>query len=257
MALNQPITDWNGQVVWLVGASSGIGRATASLLHARGAKVVISARSAEAVALFETEHSDSVGIALDVQDRAALHAAAMVIEARFGRIDLAFFCAGTYDAMRATAFDLDIATRHIQVNYLGALNVIDAVLPLFLKQGHGHLSFVSSVAGYRGLPNSLAYGPSKAALNNLAEVLYLDLKERGIAVSLICPGFVETKLTSVNDFKMPGLIKPDEAARQILKGWARGSFEIDFPKRFTWAMKFVSHLGPSLYFRVVRRITGL
>ncbi len=257
MSLNTPITDWHGQVVWLVGASSGIGRATASLLHARGAKVVISARSDDAVAAFEAEHAGSLGIALDVQDRDKLKAATMLIEARFGRIDLVFFCAGTYDAMRATELDLDVAVRHVQVNYVGALNVVDAVLALLLKQRHGHLAFVSSVAGYRGLPNALAYGPSKAALSNLAEVLYLDLHDSGIAVSLICPGFVETKLTSVNDFKMPALITPDEAAREILQGWSRGSFEIHFPKRFTRVMKLVALLGPWLYFKVVRRITGL
>ena len=116
---------------------------------------------------------------------------------------------------------------------------------------------MSSVAGFRGLPHSLAYGPTKAALINLAETLYLDLQPLGVGVSLINPGFVETPLTAQNQFKMPALITPDEAAQEILRGWQRGSFEIHFPKRFTRWMKALRHLGYGLYFPAVRRSTGL
>jgi NAD(P)-dependent dehydrogenase (short-subunit alcohol dehydrogenase family) len=129
-----------------------------------------------------------------------------------GRIDLAVYCAGTYSAMRATEFDLDVALRHQEVNYVGALYLLDAVLPQLLRQAAAgepaHLSLVSSVAGYRGLPKSLAYGPTKAALINLAETLYLDLQPKGLGVSVVNPGFVETPLTAQNDFRMPALISP-------------------------------------------------
>lgn len=257
MSLNPRITDWTGRSVWLVGASSGIGRATAELLHARGAKVVVSARNAASIEAFENSHPGSLAIPLDATDREAMSRAAKHIVSRFGRIDLAVYCAGYYKAMRATAFDLDEALQHDRVNYVGALHMLDAVLPTLLKQQAGHISVISSVAGYRGLPNSLAYGPTKAALINLAQTLYLDLESQGIGVSVINPGFVETPLTSTNEFSMPALITPEEAAREILNGWAAGSFEIHFPKRFTLWLKALRHLGDGLYFKAIHRATGL
>lgn len=256
MALNSRIRDWSGQVVWLVGASSGIGRATAALLHARGAKVVVSARSGDAIEAFARQHAGSVAVEVDVTDAGSVrHAAGRVVET-CGRIDLVVYCAGHYKPMRATDFDLADALRHQQVNYVGALHLLDAVLPLLLAQRRGHLSLISSVAGYRGLPNSLAYGPTKAALINLAQTLYLDLQPHGIGVSVVNPGFVDTTLTAQNRFSMPALISPDEAARHMVAGWEAGRFEIHFPKRFTLLMKTLSHLGDGLYFRAVRRVTG-
>ena len=257
MPLNPRIQRWPDQVVWLVGASTGIGRASAELLHARGAKVVVSARSAPAIEAFAQQHPGSLALPLDVTDRAALHAAAQRIVERFGRIDLVVYCAGYYKAMRATQFDLDEMLRHQQVNYVGALHTLDAVLPVLLKQKSGHLSLVASVAGYRGLPNSLAYGPTKAALINLAQTLYLDLQPQGLGVSVVNPGFVETPLTSQNEFTMPALITPAEAAQEIVAGWEAGRFEIHFPKRFTLWLKALSHVGDALYFKAIRRATGL
>mgnify|MGYP001805988664 CR=1 FL=1 len=257
MALNPRITDWTGQVVWLVGASTGIGRATAELLHARGAKVVVSARSVPALQAFEAAQPGSLGLPLDATDRAAVQAAADQVVQHFGRIDLVLYCAGYYRAMRATAFDLDEALKHQQINYVGALHTLGAVLPILLRQKAGHLSVVSSVAGYRGLPNSLAYGPTKAALINLAQTLYMDLKPSGIGVSVINPGFVDTPATAVNEFTMPALITPAQAAEEMLKGWQAGAFEIHFPKRFTLWLKMLSHVGDAFYFRAIRRVTGL
>jgi NAD(P)-dependent dehydrogenase (short-subunit alcohol dehydrogenase family) len=147
--------------------------------------------------------------------------------------------------------------QHMAVNYHGALYVLDAVLPALLAQGHGHLSLVSSVAGYRGLPQSLAYGPSKAALTHLGEALYLDLQDSGIGVSVINPGFVETPLTAQNTFTMPALITPTQAAQHILQGWRDGLFEIHFPKRFTLWLQLLRVLPYRWYFSLVRRATGL
>ncbi len=257
MSLNPRITEWKDRTVWLVGASSGIGRATAEALHARGANVVVSARNADAMVAFERQCAGSLGIALDATDRDAMRNAAQRIETRFGRIDLAVYCAGHYKALRATQFDLDEMLKHQQVNYVGALHMIDAVMAMLLKQKAGHLSLISSVAGYRGLPQSLGYGPTKAALINLAQTLYLDLEPLGIGCSVINPGFVETPLTAQNKFAMPALITPAQAATEILKGWAAGDFEIDFPKRFTLMMRAMSHLPDGLYFKLIRRATGL
>jgi len=257
MALNPRITDWTGQCVWLVGASTGIGRATAERLHALGARVVVSARKADVLDAFVADHPGSLAIALDATDRDAMRSAAARIVAEHGRIDLALYCAGYYSPMRATAFDLDEALRHEQVNYVGALHLLDAVLPTLLRQRSGHISLVSSVSGWRGLPKALAYAPTKAALISLAQSLWFDLADHGIGVSVVCPGYVETPLTEQNDYRMPALISAAEAALQMIKGWGAGTFEIHFPKRFTLWVKLFSHLADGLYFRAVRRVTGL
>ena len=255
--LNPPITDWRDRVVWLVGASSGIGRACAAKLHALGATVVVSARSADALQAFVAQHPGALALPFDVSEAGAAAVAAERIVQAHGRIDLVCYCAGTYDAMRATDFKLDIALQHQRVNVEGALRLIDAVLQQLLQQGGGHLSLVASVAGYRGLPQALAYGPTKAALINLAEILYLDLQPQGIGVSLVCPGFVETPLTAQNAFKMPALITPEQAAQAMQAGWARGDFDIHFPKRFTRWMKLLQLLPARAHFAAMRRFTGL
>ena len=270
MAFNLKVRDWHGKAVWVVGASTGIGRATASALHERGARVFVSARQTDALDEFVSQHPGSVALPLDTTDRGAVAAAAQRIFER-GALDHVMYCAGHYRELRATEFDLDEMLRHEQVNYSGALVVLAAVLPHFLERARarngtprneetvaaGHISLISSVAGFRGLPKSLAYGPTKAALINLAETLYLDLQPMGIGVSLINPGFVQTPLTANNQFKMPGLISPEQAAVEIIRGWERGEFEIHFPKRFTRWMKLLRLLPYRLYFPVVRRLTGL
>jgi NAD(P)-dependent dehydrogenase (short-subunit alcohol dehydrogenase family) len=260
MALNPRMADWGDRTVWLVGASTGIGRATASALHARGAKVVVSARSADALHTFVDAHPGALALPLDVTDPVAVQAAAQTLLAQ-GPLDCVVYCAGHYHAMDATRMDMPDLLRHNAVNYLGALYLLDAVVPRLLAQPlnqragqRGHVSLMGSVAGYRGLPNSLAYGPTKAALINLAETLYLDLHARGVSVSLINPGFVDTPLTRQNQFKMPALITPEQAAQHILKGWARGDFEIHFPKRFTRWMKALQILPYPAFFAATRRL---
>jgi NAD(P)-dependent dehydrogenase (short-subunit alcohol dehydrogenase family) len=256
MPYNPPLRDWHGKTVWLVGASSGIGQATAHALHEAGAKVVVSARNGAALQAFVAAHPGAQALMLDASDAAAVKAAAQSLLAQ-GPLDLMMYCAGYYREQRATGFDLADMLRHQQVNYVGALYVLDAVLPAMLQRGRGHLSLVGSVAGYRGLPQSLAYGPTKAALINLAETLYLDLQASGVGVSLVNPGFVETPLTAGNQFSMPALISPAQAAAAILAGWARGEFEIHFPKRFTLWMKTLRVLPYALYFPAIRKFTGL
>jgi NAD(P)-dependent dehydrogenase (short-subunit alcohol dehydrogenase family) len=261
MPLNPRVTSWSGRTVWLVGASTGIGRATAEKLHGLGARVVVSARNRASLEQFTAAHPGSLGLPLDATDRDALHAAAQHIVASHGSLDLVGYFAGTYTPMRADNFNLEVALQHVQVNQVGALYLMDAVLPTLLAQGRAgqmaHLSLVSSVAGYRGLPKSLAYGPTKAALINLAETLYQDLHPHGVGVSLICPGFVETPLTAQNDFKMPALLTPAQAADAVVQGWEHGDFEIHFPKRFTRWLKGLQLLPYGPYFAAVHRSTGL
>ncbi|QKO20959.1 SDR family NAD(P)-dependent oxidoreductase [Rhodoferax sp. BAB1] len=268
MALNPPLRDWAGKTVWLVGASSGIGQACADLLHAQGATVFVSARKASLLDAWVAAHPGAdgqgrpraVALPLDVTDRRALQLATDALAAR-GPLDLVVYCAGYYLPIDARDYRLDEMLRHEQVNYVGALYLLEAVLPHLKRQAaagqDGHLSLVSSVAGFRGLPRSLAYGPTKAALINLAEALYLDLSVLGLGVSVVNPGFVETPLTAQNDFRMPALITPEVAAREMLAGWARGDFELHFPKRFTRWLKFMRLLPYRLYFPLIRKFTGL
>lgn len=256
MSLNPALQDWHGRTAWIVGASSGIGRATASALHARGARVVVSARNAAALEAFVAEHPGSVAVPLDAGEAPQVRLAAEQLLAA-GSLDLVCYCAGHYRPMRAMDLDLDEALRHQHVNVTGAWNVLAAVLPAMQARRAGHVSLVSSVAGFRGLPRSLAYGPTKAALINLAESLYLDLHPQGLGVSVVTPGFVATPMTAGNDFPMPAVITPQAAASAILQGWADGDFHIHFPKRFSRVMKLLRLLPHGLYFAAVRRFTGL
>lgn len=260
MGLNPTITNWHGKRVWLVGASSGIGRAVAEALHAHGAQVVVSARQQVALDDFVHKHPGSQALALDVTDAAAITTATQTLLAN-GPLDLVCYCAGYYQPMRATALDLPELLKHQQVNVAGALHILAAVLPALLEAAHNgrapHLSLMASVAGWRGLPESLAYGPTKAALINLAETLFLDVRPKGVGVSVINPGFVDTPLTAQNQFTMPALISPEQAATAILRGWEHGDFDIHFPKRFTRVLRLMRCLPYRWYFALVHRMTGL
>ena len=138
MPLNPPIEDWRGRVVWIVGASSGIGRATASRLHALGAVVVVSARNQAALDAFVAEHPGSLAMMLDVCNRPAMARTLEQVHALHGRLDLAMYCAGHYKPMGASEFDLGQMLLHLQVNYVGALHMLEVVLPMLIKQRSGH-----------------------------------------------------------------------------------------------------------------------
>jgi short-subunit dehydrogenase len=256
MSLNPKISDWRGKRVWLVGASTGIGKATAQLLHAKGAQVIVSARSAGPLQELAAAHTGLQTVQLDATDEAAVKVVTTDL-LKAGSLDLVMYCAGIYQPLRAQELKSEIMAQHMQVNYLGAVYVTQAVLPAMLAAKRGHLSYVSSVAGFRGLPKALAYGPTKAAMINMAEALYIDLHDEGLGVSVINPGFVDTPLTSQNTFHMPALITPAQAAIEIVAGWERGKYEMHFPKRFTTWLKFMRSAPDSLYFKMTRQFTGL
>ena len=253
MSLNPHIDGWNGRRVWVIGASTGIGRATAIALLQRGARVAVSARSAQALQSID----GALPLPMDATDAAAVQTAMQTLQRDWGGLDLLLYCAGTYRPMRATAFDLASALQHDDVNYRGALHALAAVLTVLTAQRAGHIALVSSVAGFGGLPQALAYGPTKAALINLAETLYLDLHPLGIGVHVINPGFVETPLTAQNTFAMPALITPEQAAQALLQGLEAGRFDIHFPRRFTLWLKLLRLLPRGLYFSLISRFTGL
>lgn len=257
MPLNPPFSDWRGRTVWIVGASAGIGAALARELLARGAQVALSARNEAALREVAAERPEAAFVApLDVTVPSSIESARDRILERFGCVDLAVAVAGDYVPMRAEDFDAVAAQRIVSTNLGGVLNLLGAVLPGWIARGRGGIAIVASVAGYSGLPRALAYGPTKAALINLAEALYLELAPRGLQAYLVCPGFVRTRLTAQNEFSMPDLIDADAAAREIVRGIEAGRFDIAFPWRFTRILKLLRLLPYGWYFALVRRRTG-
>ncbi len=255
--MNRKIHTWQAQRVWIIGASSGIGAETVRLLQQRGARLALSARNAEALHVLAQTQPDTLVLPLDISDAAAVTAAFQQVLQQWGGIDLVLVVAGTYSKMRADNFDLQQAKQLFDINLNGPVNCLASVLPTLLAQGRGGIGIVSSVAGFRGLPQALAYGPSKAALINLCESLYLDLRPRGINVYLINPGFVATPLTAKNDFAMPALISAQQAATQLIRGIERGEFHIHFPRRFTNWLRFARLLPYRCYFWLIHKVTGL
>jgi len=255
--LNPPFASYAGRRVWVIGASYGIGAALARELMGRDARVALSARKRELLDEIAQGHAHALVAPLDVTDHVSLRKAAEQIGRRWGGVDLVLVVAGTHIEMRAQDFDLARARKLLEVNLHGALNCVDVALPLMRGAGPGAgIAIVSSVAGYIGLPRSLIYGASKAALINFTESLYGDLRPEGFGVYLVNPGFVDTPLTRKNEFKMPALLPAEEAARITLDEIASGRFESHYPKRFTFGLKLLRILPHRLRLWAVRQITG-
>lgn len=237
------------KVAWITGASTGIGREVALQLADLGVTVAASARSDDKLASLG---ANIKSYPLDVTDRTAVLATISNIERDIGPIDLAILAAGTYTPVDVENFAPIVFETTMTTNYLGVMNALAGLLPAMLARRAGHVAWIASVAGYVGLPKAAAYGPSKAALINLAESLKLDLERRGITVSVINPGFVETPSTAQNDFSMPFLMQAPEAARLSIEGLLRRKFEITYPWRFVTIMKLARLLPYALFFRVIR-----
>jgi short-subunit dehydrogenase len=255
--MNPRIKDWRGQRVWVIGASSGIGAETARELLSRGARLALSARNEIGLYAIGAGYPDALVLPLDITDHGNVIAARDKIMESWSGIDLVLVVAGTYNRMRADEFDLAVAENMLDTNLRGSLNCLDAVLQTLLAQRKGGIGIVASIAGLSGLPQALIYGPTKAALINLCESLYLDLRPRGIGVYLVNPGFVETPLTAGNEFRMPALIPASAAANELIRGIERGEFHIHFPKRFTNWLRLLRLLPYRWYFWIIHKATGL
>lgn len=242
------------RVAWITGASTGIGRELALKLSAEGVKVAASARSADKLDELAKASGLITVFPLDVADLDATRRCVDAIEQRLGPIDLAVLNAGTWAPMTADRFDATVIAGTTAVNYQGVVNAVDALLPRMTARQAGHIAMVASVAGYRGLPRSAAYGPTKAALINLAETLACELPTRGLAVSVINPGFVDTPMTSVNKFPMPFKISAAAAADHIIRGLGKQKFEIAFPWQLVSVLKLARLLPYPLFFWFVRNV---
>lgn len=240
--------------VWIVGASSGIGAALAEELLSRGARVAISARRVEL--LEEVSAGRMVTVGVDVADEASVRAAAEQVRQELGGIDIAVFNAGTWEQLKLAQLDPESFARHLQVNVMGAVHGVAAVLPGMADQHRGVIAIVASVAGYRGIPGSMAYGASKAAQINFAEAIRPEARKRGVAVVTVNPGFVRTPMTARNTFPMPFLIDADAAARSIANGLAAGRQEIVFPFPMAVMMKIARLLPVRVWSFLTGRISG-
>ncbi|MBU2709875.1 SDR family NAD(P)-dependent oxidoreductase [Zooshikella harenae] len=244
------------QTFWLVGASSGIGRSLALKLAAQGANVAVSARNAEALSelqgLAESMSGNIHAFPLDATDRHTCHQVLVEINKILGPVHISILNAGVYQPMTVSDFDAQACEQIFTVNVMSAINCLEALL--HKADGLEQVLITASVAGYRGLPLAGAYGASKAALINLAEGFRPGFLRRGIQLRVINPGFVETPMTAKNTFKMPALITAEEAASEIIEGLSRTSFEITFPKRFTWWLKLLRVLPYYCYFPLLNRL---
>ncbi len=237
----------NHKKVWITGASSGIGKAVAEKFAKEGWKVAISARRREI--LEEMSNNDKIfSYPLDVTNQDQVDNTFNKIIEDFGGLDLCIFSSGTYDPKNEKSIDVDKIKNVINVNFIGVVNCVKSVEKNFKQKKSGQISIVSSIAGYRGLPNSSGYGPSKAALTNFAESIYFDFKKFNVNVSIISPGFIKTPLTDKNEFSMPFLETPEFAAKKIYNGLTKNkSFEIHFPKPLTLLLKFFRILPYKIY----------
>ena len=244
---------YQDKVVWIIGASSGIGAALAKELSKRGARLALSARNQQALEnLSASLESDHRFFPSDVTDAVLMIKTAQTIHTVFGCIDQVIFLAASYIPMKMDALDLGISRQMIETNVLGALHMLHAVLPILKDQPQGQIALCGSVAGYIGLPGGQPYSATKSAMINLAESLYVELQGK-VDVKLINPGFVRTHLTDKNDFDMPMIISPEQAAVYIADGLLSKRFEVHFPRRFTIWLKLLRLFPYRLAFKITKR----
>lgn len=241
---------------FITGASSGIGAALTGRCLTQGDRVSAAARRADRLDQLGAGHENFLGLPCDVTDANALSGAVTTAIDTLGPVDCAILNAGIYVPQDTKAIDPAEYARHMDVNYMGVVNALPPLIDSMLARKRGQIAIVSSVAGWRGLPRAAAYGPTKAALISLAESMTFDLAPRGIDIKVICPGFVETESTAVNDYDMPGLISAEKAASEILAGLRTDQFIIQFPKHFTRKMGMLRWLPDRAYFKLIGARTG-
>jgi short-subunit dehydrogenase len=241
----------NQKKIWITGASSGIGKALAEKFALEGWRVAVSARRKEI--LDEMANNQNISsYPLDVTSQEQISDVFSKIINDFGNLDLCVFSSGTYDPKLEQEININQNKFVMETNFFGVLYCVKSVEKYFKDKKNGHISVVSSIAAYRGLPNSSGYGPSKAALTNLTESLYFDFKKHNVRISLVSPGFIKTPLTDKNDFPMPFIKSPEFAAEKIFNGLTKSkAFEIHFPKALTLLLKFLRILPYKIYLFII------
>ena len=246
----------NKKTIWITGGSTGIGKALAIKFSNECWNVAVSARRKELLNELSNQHENISSFPLDVTDKIKCKEVFDQIINKYTNIDICFFSTGTWNPKKEKDIDVEQIEEVFKVNFFGTVNSIKVVEQFFKDKKSGISTIVSSIAGYRGLPNSTGYGPSKSALNNLAESLYFDFKRFNVRVCLVSPGFIKTPMTDKNDFKMPFLKTPEYAANKIYDGLInKDNFEIHFPKILTVILKILSFLPSKIYFYLVGKLT--
>ena len=242
------------KIIWITGASSGIGKALAIKFAEKGWTVAASARRENLLEDLNKFNPNIYSFPLDVTEIENCKLIANKIIEKFGGIDICVFGTGMHDPKSEKRFNLNKIREIMEVNYFGTMNSINSIYEYFSEKKNGQISIISSVAGYRGLPAAGAYCASKAALTSYAESLNFDMQMKNVKVSLISPGFIKTPMTDQNDFPMPMIKSPEFAANEIFKGLTeKKSFEIHFPKAFTYFLKFLQIIPSSIYFKLVSK----
>ncbi len=242
--------------IWLIGASEGIGRALAKALSKEENNfLILSARSQDRLEeLSKALVKKNLPISLDVSNKESILNAWNEIKKQCGTIDTFIYCAGYYKPMSSIAMNIEDIEKMIDVNLTGATRALNCIIPEFINKKQGHIVLIGSIAGYRGLPNSLGYGASKAGLIHLAENLKCDLSNYNLKIQIINPGFVKTRLTNLNKFYMPSIMTPEDAAKKIIKNMNNNQFESRFPFLFANFLKIISMLPYWLYFSITKKI---
>lgn len=240
--------NWQGKRYWLIGASEGLGAALAHKLNAAGVEVIVSARSEDRLkALVAALPGKASYVTVDVSDRASVQAAA----AQVGQIDGMVYLAGVYWPMKAQAWNPEQAEAMADINFTGALRAVGAVIPQMVARDAGHIVITGSLSGFRGLPGAIGYAASKAGTMSLAESLYADLRKTGVRVQVANPGFIRTRLTDKNDFTMPFLMEPDQAAQEMFELMNdQGTFKRSFPTVFSWLFRLSQFMPDWMYYRL-------
>ena len=240
---------------WVIGASSGIGRALSLALVKDGWRVAVSARGAEGLeSLFEEARTCIEPFPVDITDKKALDTVTCSVNEVMGPLSLVVLCAGNYERDNPSHFDSAALQRMVDLNLMGTANCLERVLPPMIAKGKGQVAVVSSVSGYAGLPGAAFYGATKAGLAIMCEAMYPQLKSKGIDIKLICPGFVETPLTSKNDFPMPFIVSAEKAAGIILRGLKSKRFEIAFPWQMKYGLKLLRFLPYPIQFALTKKM---
>lgn len=240
--------DWQGKRYWLIGASEGLGAALAHKLSSAGVEVIVSARNEDRLKALVAELPGKASfVPVDVSDRVSVEQAA----AKVGQIDGMVYLAGVYWPMPAQKWNADQAEAMADINFTGAVRAVGAVIPQMIERDAGHIVITGSLSGFRGLPGAIGYAASKAGTMSLAESLYADLRKTGVRVQVANPGFIRTRLTDKNDFRMPFLMEPEQAAQDMFELMNdEGRFKRSFPTVFSWLFRLSQFMPDWMYYRL-------